>query len=51
MNISKLIHCDDARSIVIEHDGYLTINEDHLDIFSTTSKIIPEWKPLVKLPD
>ena len=51
MNISKLIHCDDARSLVIEHDGYLTIDENKLDIFSTTSKIIPNWQPSKQLPD
>jgi len=48
---TKLIHCDDARSLVIDHDGYLEIDEDQLDIFSTTSKIIPDWQPSKQLPD
>ena len=51
MNTSKLVHCDRARELVTEHDGYLTIDENKLDIFSTTSKVIPDWQPSAQLPD
>lgn len=49
--LSTKIHCDNARSLVCDHDGYLEINEDLLDIFSQTSKIIPDWQPSALLPD
>jgi len=47
----KLIHCDDLRNHVRIVNGLvITPPEESIDIFSVTSKKIPEWLPKVTLP-
>ena len=45
------IHCDDIRNhIYIENGRVITPPEDTIDIFSVTSKVVPDWQPTIKLP-
>ena len=47
----KKIHCDDIRNhIYIENGRIITPNEKDVDIFSTTSKKIPQWQPTTVIP-
>lgn len=42
-------HCDDARSLVQDDNGFLVVDENKLDIFQQTTKIIPFWEPKDKI--